>query len=183
MNKDRSINNCRIVANRSAIKALDRGAIHDIYCSVGPKTQVAALILLVVLGCGKPNPLGRKAITGEVIFDGSLLESGLIELSPNDPNGVSTGSAIQDGEYRIEAHQGVPPGQYTVRITSPIDDAAVEDEDELLPPGPQGGGPRQPPPATERIPAEYNMNSDKVVRVTEEGPNRFDFNIPASTSR
>ncbi len=149
------------------------------------KTQVvvAAQILLVALGCGQPNPLGRKAITGEVIFAASPLESGLIELSPKDPHGVSTGGVIQDGKYRIEAHLGVPPGQYTVRITSPIDNAPVEGEDELLPPGPQEGGPRQPPPATERIPAEYNMNSDKVVRVTEEGPNRFDFNIPASKSR
>ena len=148
------------------------------------KTQVVAvaLILLVALGCGEPNPLGRKAITGEVIFADSPLESGLIELSPKDPNGVSTGSSIQDGEYRIEAHQGVPPGQYTVRITSPIDGATVADEEELLPPGPQESGPRQPPPATERIPAEYNINSDKVVTVTEEGPNRFDFDIPASSA-
>jgi len=147
------------------------------------KTQVAvaALIWLVALGCGEPNPLGRKAITGEVFFAGSPLESGLIEFSPKDPHGVSTGGSIQDGKYRIVAHQGAPPGQYTVRITSPIDNATVEDEDELLPPGPQQGGPRQPPPATERIPAEYNMKSNKVVTVTEEGPNRFDFNIPSKS--
>jgi hypothetical protein len=142
---------------------------------------VVVPLLLVAIGCGEPNRLGRKAITGEVIFDGSPLEVGSIEFSPKDLNGVSTGGPIQDGKYRIEAHQGAPPGQYTVRITSPIDDSAVGGQDELRPPGPQAQGPRQPPPATERIPAEYNMRSDKVVTVTEEGPNRFDFDIPAYT--
>lgn len=151
-----------------------------------PRVAITALVLLLFLtiGCGQPNPLGRKEILGEVSFDGSPLETGSIEFSPKDPNGVSTGTSILNGTYQIEAHQGVPPGQYTVRITSPIDSLAnaVED-DEVSPPGPVERGPRQPPPATERIPADYNVRSDKVVTVTEDGPNRFDFNIPASTSR
>jgi len=141
------------------------------------RVLVLALFVLAV-GCGKPNPLGRKAITGEIIFDGAPLEHGLIEFTPTDANGVSTGSSIQGGAYEIAAHQGVPPGKYTVRITSPIDTADVTEV--IAPPGPQEGGPRQPPPATERIPAEFNRKSDKQVTVTDDGPNRFDFNIPAA---
>ena len=141
-------------------------------------SRLIAAALLFALGCGEPNPLGRKKITGEIMFDGSPLASGLIEFAPTDPNGVSTGGSIQNGAYEIAAHQGVPPGLYTVRITSPID--TINGAEEVAPPGPQDGGPRQPPPATERIPAEYNWKSDQRVTVTESGPNRFDFDIPAA---
>lgn len=135
--------------------------------------------LLSCLGCGEPNPLGRKAITGKIDFDGSRLESGVIEFVPDDPAGHSTGAVIANGEYAIEAHKGVPPGKYIVRITSPTDDSDPVPEEELLPPGPQGSGPSQPPPAKERIPSDYNTKSDKFVDVTADGPNQFDFDIPA----
>ena len=146
----------------------------------GTLTLVA---LLPLLGCGEPNPLGRKAISGTVEFDGSLLATGLIEFSPKDPAGQSTGASIRNGHYQIEAHQGVPPGSYLVRITSPTDQEEPVPEEELRPPGPQESGPRQPPPATERIPAEYNTKSDKLVEVTEAGPNEFDFDIPARSRK
>ena len=137
-------------------------------------------VLCLLAGCSEPNKLGRKALSGQVSFEGAPLNHGLIEFAPKDPNGVSTGATITGGEYSIVEHQGVPPGEYTVRITSPTesDDAGEESEDDLQPPGPQEGGPRQPPPARERIPPNYNRRSDQVVTVTEEGPNQFDFDIP-----
>jgi len=137
----------------------------------------------VSLGCGEPNPLGRKAISGTITFDGSPLEYGMIEFSPTDPAGHSSGGVINDGTYQIPAPQGLPPGTYKARITSPTDSGPAEDEEEeLLPPGPQEGG-RQPPPAKERIPAEFNTKSDKLVDVTVEGPNTFDFEIPRRKKR
>ena len=146
---------------------------------VGLGTPLLLLLGIFAAGCGEPNALGRKAISGEIVFDGSPLDSGLIEFTPADPDGVSTGASISDGKYSVEAHQGVPPGDYTVRITSPTD--SLQDElESLAPPGPQDNGPRQPPPARERIPAEYNVRSDKTVTVTEDGTNRFDFDIPAA---
>jgi hypothetical protein len=33
------------------------------------------------------------------------------------------------------------------------------------------------PIAEDRIPAEYNINSDKKVEVTRDGDNRFDFDV------
>ena len=137
------------------------------------------LAFTMIVGCGEPNPLGRKAISGNVVFDGTPLDTGVIEFVPKDPAGHSTGTVINNGEYSIEAHKGVPPGNYIVRITSPTDDATIDPEEELLPPGPQETGPRQPPPATERIPANYNTKSDQRVEVTEDGDNQFDFDIPA----
>jgi len=130
-------------------------------------------------GCGDANKLGRLGISGRVTLDGQPLDAGTIEFSPKDPLGVSTGGTIVDGAYRIAAAAGVPAGKYVVRITSPRDNVAADQPEELLPPGPQQRqGPRQPPPATERVPAEYNTKSKQIVEVTKQGPNQFDFAIP-----
>lgn len=139
-------------------------------------------LAVLVFGCGEPNPLGRRAVSGEVIFDGGPLEYGMIEFSPKDPAGHSSGSSIVDGKYEIASHQGLPPGEYTVRITSPTNREPDEIEPELLPPGPQEGA-RQPPPAVERIPAEFNTKSIQVVEVTQDSKNKFDFDIPSSKKK
>lgn len=143
---------------------------------------VCLVLLVLASGCGEPNPLGRKAISGAVTFDNDPLEYGMIEFAPKDPAGHSSGAVIENGQYEIAAHQGLPPGQYTVRITSPSNQEPAEVEEEVLPPGPEERG-RQPPPATERIPAEFNTKSDKVAEVTEDGQNTFDFDIPRRKRR
>ena len=137
---------------------------------------------LVAVGCSEPNPLGRRPISGTVDFDGSPLEYGMIEFAPVDPAGHSSGSAIVDGTYEIASHQGLPPGEYTVRITSPTNREPAEAEQELQPPGPQEGA-RQPPPATERIPENFNTKSTQVVEVTQDSANEFDFDIPPRKKR
>lgn len=142
---------------------------------------VLILLLTPLTGCGEANPLGRQGLSGEVRFAGELLDQGTIEFSPVDPNGVSSGTIIQQGKYEIPAHQGVPAGAYKVRIMSP-EDKEEEPEEPSAPPGPEAmaQGPRQPPPAQERIPAEYNTKTKVLIEVTTKGPQKFDFDIQAN---
>ena len=131
------------------------------------------LVLCLVVtwcGCGPGNPLGRRAISGSVTLDGAPLDQGSIQFSPQQQQGgVGSGAVISNGGYTIAADKGLPPGKYLVRIFS------AEQPDVPVPKGPPGSVPI--PPATERIPPEYNANSDKIVEVTAAGSNQFDFDI------
>jgi hypothetical protein len=133
----------------------------------------AALWFAAWAGCGADNPLGRKAISGNVTLDGQPVAAGSIEFAPQQQGGVGSGAMITAGSYQIEAAKGLPPGKYLVRIFAPEDAQAEQAEPSV--PGPTG--PSQPPPGVERIPPEYNAKSDKVVEVTVAGPNEFDFAI------
>jgi hypothetical protein len=82
------------------------------------------IILLLLVGCGSDNPLGRQAISGRVTFDGAALDQGTIEFSPASERGVTAGAAVRNGEYSIPALKGLPPGKYIVRINSVTSDSA-----------------------------------------------------------
>ena len=136
------------------------------------------VLLLGVTGCGPSNPLGRLAISGKVTFDGEPLDGGMIKFRPQQRDGVSSGTGITNGIYDIAAHQGLPPGTYTVRIFSTIEpeDAPLPDEsqadDGMTPTGGLGRA-----RAKERIPPKYNSATDLAIEVTEEGPNEFNFDL------
>jgi hypothetical protein len=125
--------------------------------------------MLPCAGCGPRSD--RLPISGEVILDGVPLDAGSIRFSSAGGEKISaTGALIQNGEFNIPADKGLPPGTYHVEITAP---------DNSAPPvtirGPQGepGIPTQP----ERIPPEYNVESNKSVDVTADGDNHFEFEI------
>lgn len=105
------------------------------------------------------NPLGRQAISGKVTFDGKPLERGMIEFWPEGATEgrVTSGTVIADGAYQIETLQGLPPGKYRVRVFSP-----EGDPNEPPPTGAPGPGGK---PGIERIPAQYNVDSDLTVLV------------------
>jgi len=110
------------------------------------------------------------AISGKITLDGTALDTGSIQFSPlQEQGGFSSGTVITNGSYEIAAHQGLPPGEYLVRIFSAEKGAA--------PPPDEPPGPDVPPPGKERIPPEYNARSNIKIQVTEDGPNTFDFNI------
>lgn len=140
------------------------------------------VLLLGVTGCGPSNPLGRLAISGNVTLDGVPLDRGSIDFRPQQPSGFSSGTVITNGIYNISAHQGLPPGRYTVRIYSPrkpegaLPEDAVDWTVETFD-GPTPGGESRRTLAVERIPAEYNTSTDKVIEVTAEGSNEFNFDI------
>ncbi len=131
------------------------------------------LLVLGIAGCG--NDLGnRQEISGVVTLGGQPLDGGAIEFTPleiphSDGAQTKSGAPIMQGKYIIPAGQGLVPGKYRVRITAgtPTPQAAPG---EL--PGPTFG-----PPSKERIPADYNTQSQLEATVTS-GRNEFDFQIP-----
>ena len=126
------------------------------------------LLALTLAGCGgNSNPLGRLAISGNVSLDGQPLNDGTIQFAPKDPAGVSSGAVITNGTYSISAEQGLPAGTYIVRISAP----------EGGPVDVEPGGDATETYATERIPAEYNTDSQHTVEVKPGEENTFDFPI------
>ncbi len=128
----------------------------------------ATLCLCVVLvGCGETNELGRLPVTGSVTLKGKPLDQGTIEFAPTGETGVSGGAMIADGDYQIPGDKGLPPGMYTVRISSADETSG---EAEKLP----GESDAM---AEERIPAKYNTESKITREVKSNGENKFDFKI------
>ena len=72
---------------------------------LSPRRQSLALLALphlaaVVLmtGCGEPNPLGRRPIHGQISYQGKPVDYGSIQFAPEDPqHGVSSGTMIENG--------------------------------------------------------------------------------------
>ncbi len=137
-------------------------------------------LLVLGSGCGAENRLGRVRLSGSVQLDGLPLDEGSISFEPYEHVGVASGGVIKGGRYEVAAAQGVPPGEYLVRIYAPVSaPGTAAEEQPVSVPGPTAAasGPSQPPPGTERIPAAYNTRSEQRITVTAEGPNAFDFDI------
>jgi hypothetical protein len=131
------------------------------------------VLLMWVMVSGCSNDFGdRQEIEGLVTLKNQPLDDGSIEFTPLEPPPgkpeTQSGAQITGGKYSIPRAQGLVPGKYRVRITAAAPETPLS-AGEL--PGPGG------PPAKERIPPEYNVNSKQEVTVTS-GPNTFNFDIP-----
>jgi hypothetical protein len=124
-------------------------------------------------GCGPDNPLGRKALYGNVTLDGAPLDKGAIEFHPVSEGGAQSGGLIKAGRYSIPAHEGATPGEYRVVIYDTY-------ETPPLPPGHMPGDDLPPPPKL-KVPANWNSKSDKKIEVKSGGP--FEFNFPIDTKK
>jgi hypothetical protein len=127
-------------------------------------------LLPLALGCGEPNPLGRRPIHGQITLNGKLVDYGSIQFMPEDPDhGVATGAMIENGSYRTKLTDGLPPGSYKVMITSP-DRSKVEKVEG--PPGDQRSF------AVELIPKKYNLQSTLKIEVPKgRGTHTADFTL------
>jgi hypothetical protein len=135
------------------------------------------LMVLACLGCGAGNPLDLQAVSGSVTLDGKPLEQGSIQFVPQDnAAGLLSGALITAGTYSIPQDKGLPPGKYTVRISS-----AAADRSSSASSGPPGAESRVP--AKERIPARYNSQSQLAAEVTAEGDNTFDFPLTNAATK
>jgi hypothetical protein len=130
---------------------------------------LAAVCLLAVAGCTKQPTNGRQPVSGKVTLKGAPLDSGSIQFLAPDTGGALSGGVISNGEYSIPARQGLPVGKYKVVISAAAPGAAAPAEEM---PGEAG------PEAEERIPPEYNVNSDITVEVAADKENVFNFDIP-----
>ena len=141
---------------------------------VASRVPRLALLLagLVFAGCGPGNPLGRQPVSGTVTLDGQPLALGAIRFDPMSGGAGAAattvvGGEIRDGRYDLPADVGVPPGKYSVSITSTG----------AAPPLAPGADPMAaPPPASpELVPERYNRRTELSVDVTDAGPNEFPF--------
>ena len=138
---------------------------------------LAVMLGVTVLGCGSRNPLGRRAVSGRVTFAGEPLDQGTISFEPQQQPGFAGGAVILDGRYDVPADKGLPPGKYLVRIYSTEGGGVTRPA--AGPPGPAAPGAADGLHQAERIPAEFNDRSTHVVEVAADGPNQFDFDVPA----
>ena len=127
------------------------------------------LVLVSVAGCGPHTD--RLAISRNVSLDGTPLDSGSIRFtSVASEKLLVAGAMIQDGAYQIPREKGLLPGTYHLEIYSPDQNAKP------IMARAQPGGPGISV-APERIPVEYNVDSQQTIEVTADGENRFVFEI------
>jgi hypothetical protein len=130
-------------------------------------SAIGALVTFV--GCGSSSD--RLAISGEVTLDGVPLGSGSIRFTSLESQKLlASGAVIQNGRYSIPAKKGLWPGTYRVEMSSP--DLAAPPVMVRDTPDSMGI-----PAAPDRIPPEYNVNSEKTIVVTIDGDNHFVFDI------
>lgn len=148
----------------------------SIECRAAPPWAVAMLTLAVLLSVGCGPRTGRLAVSGNVSLDGAPLDRGsILFTSVGGEKLVSSGAMIQDGVYNIRQEKGLLAGTYHVELNSP-DTTATPAMDRGTPDG------RGIPVVPDRIPAEYNLNSNKTVEVTADGDNEFDFDVVSKSS-
>jgi hypothetical protein len=135
------------------------------------QTALIAAPFLALCGCSEANPLGRRAITGTVNYQGQPLEYGAIRFEPTGKaNTVEGGAVITQGKYQIPEDLGLPPGTYKVWIISPESGALASVEEA------PGETPRVPA-GRDRIPAQYNVETTLVAEVTATGKAEFNFDL------
>lgn len=73
-----------------------------------------SLFLICFLGCGSEKP---SSIKGTITLDGKPLLLGSLTFVPKTPEtNKKAASAVNDGTYIIENHEGFNPGIYLVEI-------------------------------------------------------------------
>jgi hypothetical protein len=141
--------------------------------SIYRRALISVSMALVCLGCG-PDYGGRVAVNGTVKLKGEPIDDGVIEFVPLAADGeTKSGAQILKGAYTIPAEKGLVPGEYRVIITAG-DGRTRPDADPNEPPGPTGAN----IVSKDRVPADYNVASKQVVKVTADGPNEFNYDIP-----
>ncbi len=125
-----------------------------------------------LLGCSAGDDgWNRQSVRGTVTLRSEPLDSGTISFEPMDLSaGTSGGTEIQAGEFHMERSQGLPPGEYIVRIYS----ADLSSAPAPVNPAEQDGimAPK------ERIPRKWNSESRETITVVDNGENAFELNIP-----
>src|SRR5262245_39882142 len=130
---------------------------------------LGVLVLGALSGCGDPR--NRQEVVGEVTLKGKPVEDGIIQFAPLDGQETGDGAQIVKGKYQIPREKGLSPGKYKVSIYAGDGRSGAGD---ASPDSPHAGL----KPGKERIPPEYNEQSNIVKEVKKGEPNKFDFTIP-----
>jgi len=131
----------------------------------------AAILALLVIasGCGD-DPIGRRAVSGTVKFDGAPLQAGNISFQPTEGQPTYGGATITAGKFSMPRDQGLVNGKYQVSINSPVPGTGGKPAPDAMPGDP-------PALSSELIPPNWNVASDHFIEIKKEGPFTFDFDI------
>lgn len=129
---------------------------------------LALALLAMLVGCGPGDSRQRQAVSGTVTLDGNPLASGNIEFDPLAEDGLSSGANLRAGQFEIPAANGLPAGEYRVRIY-----ASTEDPAPLTPE--EAAMPELHRPGISLIPQRYNQATELRARVSLDAANHFEF--------
>jgi hypothetical protein len=125
---------------------------------------VGAMVGLPGCGSDKP-PLLRASVAGEVTLNGQPVSNVLVAFVPQgNVKGPRSSALVMNGKYSLDEKLGPLVGVMRVEITTALE----EDE-------PRDG--KVKPFTPERIPAQYNVNSQLSAPIKADGPNKFDFHL------
>ena len=119
---------------------------------------------LFLVGCGGD---GRRSVSGEVTFAGEPVTAGNIVFLPVAGEGSKGAAEVIDGKYSIPSEQGLPPGNYRVKIRW------AKPTGKQIPSGDPG---MLMDERLEAIPAQYNSASTLTAEITA-GENKHDFRL------
>jgi len=148
-------------------------------------TAVAALGLVVVLGCGDDTGLAKRyPVSGTVKYNGQPVEKGQINFIATDKvNQRDANGFIENGHYILTTAKpgdGALPGDYGVVITAIQTDDSKVIETVVK----QGGGGRQQDIAKAHatgkllVPPKYQLPETSGLKATvKTESNTFDFNL------
>ena len=171
------------------------------------KKMIPVIIFMVLsalslTGCSSNGPEGRRAFSGEVSFDDTNVDGGSIafeSLQSSGANQFRSGAKISNGTFSVNAKDGLPPGEYLVKIYWP-DRSTREssstasavpmssrrgtssDSDQAGMADAAASAVFSLPPAAERIPAKYNTRSELRMTIQEKGKNHFVFDLQSSSN-
>ncbi len=128
---------------------------------------LALLLAVVVTTFGCADSESRQPVTGQVTLDGQPLPSGIINFRPGPGLTANTsGTAIEDGRYRLPAQHGLLPGNYNVQIQSYRETGRMIQD-------PQVG------PIPERAAAQFEQQGPLQATIVP-GPNQIDFHLTSA---
>lgn len=120
------------------------------------------MLMLLVVGCAAET---MGTVSGEVRFDGKVVESGGITFFSVDGTAQTTGGTITNGRYTCK----VPVGKMKVVLTAPkqVGTKAVYEKKENSP---------MMPVTIEALPEKYNAKSELIFDV-KLGQNEKNFEL------
>lgn len=116
---------------------------------------------MLLLGCEG----GNEGVTGTVSLDGQPLPNAEVVFTPTEGGRPASATTDEAGKYDLLYtinEKGAPAGKYLVRIRTATTTTGDDGRDVLSP---------------EKVPAEYNRQSELTVEVKDGVSNQFDFDL------
>ncbi len=121
----------------------------------------------LIAGCGHGPEFQRAIVSGRVSYQGRPVADGTIRFVPvKGTKGPAAIARIEDGDYTVTLHEGVPVGTHRVEIEAfrPVAPPAVPH-------------PRDRQAKQQYLPRQYNRESTLEVTIDGEGKQTYDFDL------